>query len=83
MSFENLGLHEALTRAVADADAADPRSFKVLERGYAADAGRVWFNGKRVEAADAGTFAPLPTSPDAPDAEDARATYVRGERRPK
>lgn len=64
-------------------DAADPRSFKVLERGYAADAGRVWFNGKRVEAADAGTFAPLPTSPDAPDAEDVRATYVRGERRPK
>jgi len=62
---------------------AEPATLKALDRGYAVDAGHVWFRGAPVADADVASLEVLPVGQGDADARDARGTFVMGKRAPK
>ena len=68
----------AVVRVLAGAQ---PATVRVLGRGYAVDGARVWWRGRPVAGADAGSFQVLETARDQADAQDARSDFLEGRRR--
>ncbi|HSW05579.1 DKNYY domain-containing protein [Aquabacterium sp.] len=75
LDYRRSGPARVRTRRLTGAELA---TFKVLERGYAVDAGRVYWEGEPVPGADSASFSLLPSSTGDADAHDAQRRYQRG-----